>query len=116
MFFKLPNEETQSYLELQGIAIAKQEIIDWVGKGMLNSFVKDMKVTFLIRSAIADKMYIALRTGECELGLKDIQIYRIVPPIQVDDVEGKTQISFTANIEYIDNENKKKANPIDIEC
>ena len=108
MFFKLPTDETQSYLELAGLALSKEEVQNLVSNQGLCSFVKDMKVSFLVRAQHADKLYMALRTGECKMGLKGIEIYRIVPPIQVDDVEGtgKTQLDLTARLVYVDDDEK----------
>lgn len=106
MYFKLPTSEAQNYLDLAGMALANEELQEMVKYKFLQSFVKDMKLSMIVKIEHADKLYLALNTGECRMGLKGIEIYRIVPPIQVDDVEGKTQINLSADLVFVEPEEK----------
>lgn len=115
MYLRLPQGQTQSYLELAGYALTKDEVQTMAMDGTLQSFVKDMQVSFYVRIEQSDKLYMTLRSGECVLGLQNIKIYRIVPPVQVNDVEGKTQVMFTAKLKYLEEENKNIEKSIDIE-
>ena len=84
MFFFYPSEENATLLALDNY-ITKDNLNDLIRSERLTCTVGGMKAIFTVDSSSAEYVYKLLLTGFCKLGFPDRPVYKIVPPVIVED-------------------------------
>jgi hypothetical protein len=109
MFLKIPYDDPViTYLTLEDKIPTRDMLTEWSSKKYVDGFVENMKLSVVVKYEVSDKMFHLLTSGKVELGLPHTPVYRIIPPIRVDDMPGKTQYNFIVDLELINNQLEDK--------
>lgn len=104
MYFKLPDTSTEeiTMLMLDGKMLSTEDVREMCVSGNLKCHVEGMVMSMVVSNDHSELMYRLLNTGQCTMGLGKTEIYRIVVPIQVEDIEGRKFYRLLANLVHIE--------------
>lgn len=99
MYFFYPDKDESTYLALNN-AISQQDVFNFIDGKKFYCRVTDMTAKFTVANDVAESMYDLLETGFCKIGTKFRKIYRVVPPVRIDDGENNKYV-FVCKLEFL---------------